>query len=78
MEKINIAEMLKDCPKGMKLYSPLCGECELHVIIGGIIHVNTKSNKLVSFYSNGRYMQDGECVLFPSKENRNWSTFQSN
>ena len=25
--KINIAELLKDCPKGMELYSPLCGKC---------------------------------------------------
>lgn len=27
--KINIAEILKDCPKGMKLYSPIYGEIEL-------------------------------------------------
>ena len=33
MEKINIAELLKDCPKGMELYSPLCGECKLDMII---------------------------------------------
>lgn len=74
--KIDIANLLKDYPKGMELYSPLCGECELYAVIQGIIHVNTKSNKLMTFYSNGRYMQDGECVLFPSKENRDWNTFQ--
>lgn len=27
--KINIAEILKDCPKGTKLYSPIYGEIEL-------------------------------------------------
>lgn len=76
MKKINIAELLKGCLKGMELYSPLCGECKLDGVIQGIIHVKTNSNKLIAFYSNGRYIQDGECVLFPSKENRDWSTFQ--
>lgn len=27
--KINIAELLKDSPKGMELYSPIFGECTL-------------------------------------------------
>lgn len=27
--KINVAALLKDCPKGTKLYSPICGEYEL-------------------------------------------------
>ena len=27
--KINIAEILRDMPKGTKLYSPLFGKCEL-------------------------------------------------
>lgn len=26
-EKINIAEILKDKPKGIRLYSPMFGEC---------------------------------------------------
>lgn len=30
--KINIAEILKDCPKGTKLYSPIYGEVELSQI----------------------------------------------
>lgn len=28
-DKINIAEILRDMPKGTKLYSPLFGKCEL-------------------------------------------------
>lgn len=76
MKEINIAELLKDCPKGMELYSSLCGECKLDLVIQSIIHVRTNSNKSIAFYPNGRYIQDGECVLFPSKENRDWSTFQ--
>lgn len=76
MEKLNIAEILISCPKGMELYSPLCGECKLYVIIQDAIHIITNSNKIISFYYDGSYMQDGECLLFPSKENRDWSTFQ--
>lgn len=30
MKKINIAELLRGCPKGMELYSPLCGDCKLY------------------------------------------------
>ena len=26
---INKADILKDCPKGTKLYSPICGNCKL-------------------------------------------------
>lgn len=28
-KNLNLAEILKDAPKGTKLWSPLCGECEL-------------------------------------------------
>ena len=31
-----------------------------------------------SFSKEGKYYTTGECVLFPSKENRNWSTYNSN
>lgn len=29
---VNIAEILKYCPKGTKLYSPICGDCTLEDI----------------------------------------------
>ena len=44
MEKINIAELLKDCPKGIKLYSPLCGECIFDRLNYGTI-ICKKQNK---------------------------------
>lgn len=83
MEKeINIAEILKDKPKGTKLYSSACGKCELK-------EADDKSFK-ISFYSsksgfmnggegtfdkNGNLYDDGECIIFPSKEMRDWSKF---
>lgn len=80
--KINIADILKDKPKGTKLYSSACGKCNLE-------EVYDKSFK-ISFYNskfgfmnggegyldkNGKLYDDGECVVFPSKEMRNWSKF---
>ena len=81
-EKINVAEILKDKPKGTKLYSSACGKCELK-------EADDKSFK-ISFYSsksgfmnggegtfdkNGNLYDDGECIVFPSKEMRDWHKF---
>lgn len=80
--KINIVEILKDKPQGTKLYSPACGKCKLE-------EVDDKSFK-ISFYNskfgfmnggegyldkNGKLYDDGECVVFPSKEMRDWRKF---
>ena len=85
MEKnnnINIAEILKDCPKGTKLYSPICGEVELSQICNDrykySIIVKTVMGDSLSFAKDGRlYIQyfDAECLLFPSSEMRDWSKF---
>lgn len=79
-KKIDLVEILKDCPMGTKLYSCLHGEVEFCNIAdsGFPILVSTKLNYYPSFTSDGRYLGDGyegECVLFPSKDNRDWSTF---
>lgn len=78
----NIAEILKDCPKGTKLYSPICGDCRLREIeitpYFTEIHCIVEENCDISFDEYGRFEfeYDGcECLLFPSKENRDWSTF---
>lgn len=87
-EKLNLVEILKDAPKSTKLWSPICGECELR-------DVNTSSTDVypikcisknhqgiltyIMFTANGEYSNyfaNGECVLFPSKENKDWSTFK--
>lgn len=81
MENLNLVELLKDAPKGLKLYSPLFGECELdkvsshHIYIR--VHINNKEFTKI-FYSNGKYYSQGECLLFPAKENQDWSKFQIN
>ena len=78
--KINIVELLKDCPKGTKLYSPLVGECTLEHIHGELkkILISTSDGTTLTFNHNGTYFQmdNSECLLFPSKDQRDWSKFQ--
>ena len=73
---MSLVEILKNCPKGMKLYSPIYGEVEFAEVtvltesIGCGINGNT-----VYFHSDGSYYKGGECMLFPSKKQRDWDKF---
>lgn len=79
---MNIAEILKKCPNGTKLYSPIYGELSLagapittpctYPIYCYVI----SSGKVVSFTKDGkRNITDAEPTLFPSKTQRDWSKF---
>lgn len=81
-EKINIAKILKDKPRGTKLYSSACGKCELKEADDKIFKVSfysSKSGFMIggegTFGKNGNLYDDGECIVFPSKEMRDWSKF---
>lgn len=80
MEKINIAELLKDCPKGMELYSPIFGEVYLDKIrphLAIVVTTNKERGDIKEeFFYDGRYGINGECMLFPSKDQQDWSKFQ--
>lgn len=73
---MNLAKILKSCPKGMKLYSPIYGEVEfieVSVVTGNIVCKFDGCNAY--FYSDGIYYKGGECMLFPSKKQRDWDEF---
>lgn len=75
---MNIAEKLKNCPKGTKLYSPLFGELELSFVEGEHISCITKKRTCGLFTSDGKYFggySDAECMLFPSRDQRDWNKF---
>jgi len=74
---MNIAEILKNCPKGTKLYSPMWGNVELSRIKpSNYIEITVLSNNFTNtLYPDGRYTKEGECMLFPSKEQRDWNEF---
>ena len=79
-ENLNLIEILKDCPEGTKLYSPVFGEVEfegINDIIGPII-VTTNTGNAECFTADGKMYTyyNGECLLFPSKDQRDWSKFK--
>ena len=80
-KNIDLIKILKDCPKGFKLYSHIVG----YVTFGNInlkkfkhpIIVYDKEERELTFSKDGKYFADydGECCLFPSKEQKDWSKF---
>lgn len=80
-ENLNLVEILKDCPEGTKLYSPIYGDVELVKVYlhdeKFPIEVKLQSNAFDCFYKDGRIFTEfnGECILFPSREQRDWSKF---
>ena len=75
---MNIANLLKYCPKGTKLYSTAFGEVELidTSSLANTILVQNNHDTPFTFYSDGSYILDGECILFLSKDQRDWSKFR--
>lgn len=81
--KINITTILKNKPKGTKLYSTVHGKCTFEAITDEIFKINFCTSKfgltqsgectLIKF---GNMYDDGECIIFPSKKMRDWSKFQ--
>ena len=88
-ENIDLTQILKDCPKGWKFYSSIHGELLFSWIYESssasqitFIHPNKTSmtdsttHITVDFYRDGRYFpNEGECTIFPSKDQRDWSKF---
>ena len=80
-ENLDLTKILKDCPEGTKLYSPMFGDVELvkvHNDGNYPIEVKLSDNGFDSFTKDGRTIAeyDGECTLFPSKDQRDWSKFK--
>ena len=80
-ENLNLVEILKDCPKGTKLYSTVFGEVKFMGIEENApypIIVKVNDENFESFTADGRTLVRfyGECTLFPSRTQRNWSKFK--
>ena len=87
-ENIDLTKILKDCPSGTKLYSPIFGE----VIFERIddkndypIKAKCKSKKVDDFMDHISFTKEGfflnrmnaECTLFYSRDQRDWSKFKA-
>lgn len=81
-QKLNIAEILKNKPRGTKLYSMIHGTCSFEAVTDEIFKINFCTSKfgltqsgectLIKF---GNMYDGGECIIFPSKEMRDWKKF---
>ena len=81
-ENIDLTEILKDCPKGTKLYSTVYGVVRFDEIDKDKtypISLYTNTACIFNVTSDGRLAKNynGECTLFPSKEQRDWSKFKA-
>ena len=75
----DIYEILKGMPDGTPLYTPLCGNVEFTSVAADkekaeAIWTEDKNGEY-AFDKNGRWMNGGKVLLFPSKEMRDWSKF---
>lgn len=77
--KINVAEILKDKPKGTKLYSDICcGECVLNEVSENVIYVDMYNKErfwFFSVYGTIYAFPNGGVLLYPSYEMRDWRKF---
>lgn len=85
-ENIDLIKILEGCPVGTKLYSSIFGEVSFvaihhcydkYPIELQAYNKSTHSTLEVNYAEDGRssYIFDGECTLFPSKDQRDWSKF---
>ena len=88
-ENIDLTRILKNCPKGTKFYSSLHGDLLYSCMYisssaSKITFIKTDSVSMVdgttpitvNYYRDGRYYPNqGECTIFPSKDQRDWSKF---
>ena len=78
---MNIAEILKDCPKGTRLYSPIFGELNFEFVREDArfpIICTAIDGAVPLFTCDGRYLDgytNAECTLFPSRDQRDWNKF---
>ena len=86
----NIYDILKDAPRGLELWSSLCGECKLVSVYDNAERTNMRTPKGIivrgkyaditdydfTFDEFGRFSERGACLLYPSKTTSTWEFWQ--
>ena len=73
--KINIADILKDKPVGLKFYSNTFGYISFNGVHKDKVYFFSEDTNAHSVKPNGKMYDGGECIIFPSKEMRDWRKF---
>lgn len=84
-ENIDLTKILKDCPRGTAFYSTIWGKMFFELIVHHPdedfpVRLKNNNHEWVFLTKEGKYSQryeDSECILFPSKEQRDWSKFSA-
>lgn len=83
-ENINLIKILENCPEGFPLYSTIYGNVTFSRIINNYIQFTYsyktacgtyKCKAYVNLKGNPSSSYNGECTLFPSKDQRDWNKF---
>lgn len=82
-EKINLVDIFKYVKEGTKFYSSTHGYVNFHAVLDAdcvdypLLFKSDFNNDTLSLDKYGCHLKGvGECIIFPSKENRDWSTFK--
>ena len=73
--KINIGDILKDKPVGLKFYSNTFGYISFNGVHKDKVYFFSEDTNAHSVKPNGKMYNGGECIIFPSKEMRDWEKF---
>ncbi len=78
-ENLDLTKILKYCPPGYKFWSSIYGDIEFvtissDMVVFNLLHLRFTELKV---YKNGKYsiFDEAECVVFPSKDQRDWFKF---
>lgn len=82
-ENLDLTKILDGCPSGTEFYSSIYGEVRFERIVENVSYpiilsvCNDRGNE-INVTKKGLHFKDcnGECVLFPSKDQRDWSKFE--
>ena len=79
-ENLDLTKILEGCPEGTKLYSTIFGNVSLKEIVSDREYpiIISQGIKTIPITKEGKYIlyYNGECTLFPDKDQRDWSKFE--
>ena len=79
-ENIDLTKILKGCPVRQKFYSTVSGDVEFIRLLDSkkILFTYNDGDCYCDLFvqSDGKFNSNGECIIFPSKDQRDWSKFE--